>query len=148
MMYQRETSRRSIHLATRGTPLRVCVRRALNLERARLYSAVAAAGLASVTPLALGAAFPPVFPLGILLPPGGGDGSRGFVLTGIDAGDRAGCSVSAAGDVNGDGTDDLIIGAYRADPGGDYDAGESYVVFGSGLPGDRAAREPVPRGWW
>jgi hypothetical protein len=39
--------------------------------------------------------------------------------------------VSAAGDVNGDGVDDLIVGADKASPGGDDEAGESYVVFGS-----------------
>ena len=38
--------------------------------------------------------------------------------------------INAAGDVNGDGFDDLIIGALYADPGGDSSAGESYVVFG------------------
>ena len=76
-------------------------------------------------------AFLPVFPLRSLHPAGGGDGSHGFVLTGIDVDDRSGRSVSAAGDVNGDGTDDLIVGAYRGDPGGDAEAGESYVVFGS-----------------
>ena len=70
-------------------------------------------------------------PLASLLPPGGGDGSIGFVLTGSDAKDYSGYSVSAAGDVNGDGIDDLIIGAYGADPGRDNHAGESYVVFGS-----------------
>jgi len=48
----------------------------------------------------------------------------------IDAGDRSGVSVSSAGDVNGDGIDALIIGAYSADPGGNGFAGESYVVFG------------------
>ena len=53
------------------------------------------------------------------------DGSNGFVINGIDAGDRSGFSVSSAGDINGDGIDDLIIGAYGAAP-----AGESYVVFG------------------
>ena len=58
------------------------------------------------------------------------DGTNGFVINGIDASDRSG-SVSGAGDVNGDGIDDLIIGAYRADPNGNTDAGESYVVFGS-----------------
>ena len=39
------------------------------------------------------------------------DGTNGFTLTGIDAGDQSGFSVSSAGDVNGDGYDDLIIGA-------------------------------------
>ncbi|MGD9670829.1 MAG: beta strand repeat-containing protein [Hyphomicrobiaceae bacterium] len=59
------------------------------------------------------------------------DGTNGFVLIGPDARDRSGESVSAAGDVNGDGIDDLIIGATGADPNGDSFAGESYVVFGS-----------------
>ncbi|WP_306250390.1 hypothetical protein [Parvularcula sp. IMCC14364] len=58
------------------------------------------------------------------------DGSNGFVLNGIDGDDRSGISVSGAGDINGDGVDDIIIGASRADPNGQGDAGESYVVFG------------------
>jgi len=58
------------------------------------------------------------------------DGLNGFSLRGIDAGDRVGVSVSAAGDFNGDGVDDLIMGAYGADPGGRSSAGESYIVFG------------------
>ena len=45
------------------------------------------------------------------------------------AGDNAGWSVSSAGDVNGDGIDDLIIGAYLADPI-QLNIGKSYVVFG------------------
>ncbi|MBC7987479.1 MAG: FG-GAP repeat protein, partial [Sphingomonadaceae bacterium] len=60
------------------------------------------------------------------------DGSNGFRIDGIDAGDRSGFSVASAGDVNGDGFDDVIVGAYAADHSGDSDAGESYVVFGSG----------------
>ncbi|MEO1792519.1 MAG: integrin alpha, partial [Cyanobacteria bacterium J06629_19] len=61
------------------------------------------------------------------------DGSNGFALNGIDAGDRSGFSVSSAGDINGDGLDDLIIGAYYADPNGSQ-SGASYVVFGSDAP--------------
>jgi hypothetical protein len=63
------------------------------------------------------------------------DGLNGFVLNGIEASDVAGFSVSGAGDVNGDGFADVIIGAYRANPGGRDAAGESYVVFGSLLFG-------------
>ncbi len=58
------------------------------------------------------------------------DGTNGFRLDGIDATDLSGWSVASAGDVNGDGFDDIVIGALRADPGGDNSAGESYVVFG------------------
>ena len=59
------------------------------------------------------------------------DGTNGFQINGIDANDESGISVSGAGDVNGDGFDDLIIGAFSADPGVTLNAGESYVVFGS-----------------
>ncbi|MEO1211796.1 MAG: integrin alpha, partial [Cyanobacteria bacterium J06638_20] len=58
------------------------------------------------------------------------NGSNGFILNSIDAGDNSGYSVSGAGDINGDGFDDLIIGAAGADPNG-LSSGESYVVFGS-----------------
>ena len=60
------------------------------------------------------------------------DGTNGFVLEGIDAGDRSGFSVSTAGDFNGDGYDDILISAPPAVPGGIYKAGETYVVFGKG----------------
>ncbi len=57
------------------------------------------------------------------------DGSNGFRLDGVSAGDNSGVSVSGAGDVNGDGIDDLLIGASRASPNGDS-SGSSYVLFG------------------
>ncbi|NJN88613.1 MAG: cadherin-like domain-containing protein [Leptolyngbyaceae cyanobacterium SL_7_1] len=59
------------------------------------------------------------------------NGSNGFLINGIDTADRSGTSVSSAGDINGDGIDDLIIGAVGGDPAGKNGAGESYVVFGS-----------------
>jgi hypothetical protein len=55
---------------------------------------------------------------------------RGFVINGESMDDFSGFSVSSAGDVNGDGLDDLIIGAHQADPSGELAAGKSYVVFG------------------
>jgi hypothetical protein len=64
-------------------------------------------------------------------------GQTGGVLwtfTGESAGDHFGQSVSGAGDVNNDGYDDLIVGAYLNDAGGS-DAGRAYVYSGqnSGL---------------
>ena len=55
---------------------------------------------------------------------GGLAASDGFVIIGDAAGDFAGTSVSSAGDVNGDGFADLIIGAPYGDDGGDR-AGEA-----------------------
>jgi hypothetical protein len=74
--------------------------------------------------------FPPLFELRTLLPAGGGDGSTGFILNGIDDSDQSGTSLSGAGDVNGDGISDILIAAWAADPRGRSSAGESYVVFG------------------
>ena len=59
------------------------------------------------------------------------DGTNGFVINGINFGNFSGSSVSDAGDVNGDGFDDLIIGAAGGDASGNLDSGESYVVFGN-----------------
>lgn len=63
------------------------------------------------------------------------NGSNGFTLNGVAGdpvnGDLSGNSVSGAGDINGDGIDDMIIGAPFADPNGNQVAGQSYVVFGS-----------------
>ncbi len=67
------------------------------------------------------------------------NGANGFRVSGELAGDRAGWSVSGAGDINGDGVEDFIIGAYTADPNGS-DSGATYVVFGrtTGFPANFA----------
>ena len=54
---------------------------------------------------------------------------QGFKIFGFEF-SETGQSVSGAGDVNGDGVDDFIIGAHIADPAGTQDAGQSYVVYG------------------
>jgi hypothetical protein len=46
----------------------------------------------------------------------------GFVINGEAADDRSGYSVSSAGDINGDGLDDLIVGAW----GSEIWTGKSY----------------------
>jgi hypothetical protein len=56
--------------------------------------------------------------------------AAGLTLVGEHPGDLAGASVAGAGDVNGDGRADVIVGAPLADPNGVTDAGSAYVVFG------------------
>ncbi|MDX2258274.1 MAG: hypothetical protein NW205_05090 [Hyphomicrobiaceae bacterium] len=63
------------------------------------------------------------FSLGLL------NGTDGFRISGEAADDGAGFNIAAAGDVNGDGFDDVIVGAYSADPNGSF-SGSTYVVFG------------------
>jgi hypothetical protein len=54
-------------------------------------------------------------------------GTKGFVINGENVGDLSGASVSSAGDVNGDGLADLVVGSVAANG----TAGRSYVIFGS-----------------
>jgi FG-GAP repeat protein len=67
------------------------------------------------------------------------DTERGFRILGVDADDELG-SVTASGDMNGDGLSDVAIGAANAtlgSPSGDDDApGVVYVVFGKSTPGN------------
>lgn len=58
-----------------------------------------------------------------------GAGRGGFKIVGENGGDFAGNAVASAGDVNGDGRADLLLGAHFNDAGGDR-AGAAYVVFG------------------
>jgi hypothetical protein len=52
-------------------------------------------------------------------------------FVGEQAGDGAGTSVAMAGDINGDGFTDLLIGALGSDAGGS-DSGTTYLVSGQG----------------
>ena len=86
--------------------------------------------LATVALLSLGVdssiasaqSFPSVFNLSSL------DGDNGFRLDG-EPGEWSSWSVAAAGDINGDGIDDMVLGSPFADTGAGY-AGRAYVVFG------------------
>ena len=60
----------------------------------------------------------------------GKDGDRLFSRKGQAAGDRYGSTLAAAGDVDGDGRDDVLIGASRHDTGGS-NAGRAYVLSGT-----------------
>ena len=106
--------------------LSTAVRRGLGLSGAAM--------MLSISPMVLSnSTFGPVVELSSL------DGSNGFVLNGVDAFDDSGFSVSGAGDINGDGVDDLIIGSERASPNGIDEAGASYVVFGGSVLGNTGA---------
>ena len=56
-----------------------------------------------------------------------GDSAASFL--GENADDRSGNMIAGAGDVNGDGYDDLLIASSRNDEGGIED-GQNYLIFG------------------
>ncbi len=68
--------------------------------------------------------FPARFNLGDL------DGTNGFAMRGPANGDGFGRSVAGVGDVDGDGFDDLLVGARYADRLNAEGGGEAYVIFG------------------
>lgn len=65
-------------------------------------------------------------------------GQSGYRLEGRTRLARAGGALAAAGDFNGDGRDDLLIGSRGGSPGGRTYAGAAYVLYG------RAADDPIP----
>ncbi len=72
-------------------------------------------------------------------------GAGGYVINGASAGDAVGTAVAGAGDLNGDGLPDLLVGAPAASPSGRSGAGIGYVVYSGttavdlASPGGRAA---------
>ncbi len=70
--------------------------------------------------------------------------SLGFRIIGGASLDQAGISVRGAGDVNGDGIKDILIGAPGANPTANRaDAGIAYVIFGRNIAGGAPAFSDV-----
>jgi Ca2+-binding RTX toxin-like protein len=70
------------------------------------------------------------------------DGADGFSFSGIGDQSYTGRSLGAAGDINGDGFDDFVIGSYGDDTAA-TNAGRAVVIFGaaSGLPASLTAAD-------
>ena len=56
-------------------------------------------------------------------------GTGGFRIFGESKNDHAGSAIGTTADMNGDGKEDILVGAYGNEAGG-VDAGAAYVVFG------------------
>ena len=64
-------------------------------------------------------------------------GTRGIRIDGVASGDRTGAAVTAAGDVNGDGRADVMVGAPGFDAAADrMDVGAVYVIYGQAAGGN------------
>jgi hypothetical protein len=74
-------------------------------------------------------------------------GGRGFRIDGVAKSDQAGRAVAGAGDVNGDGRDDVVVGAWAAASRGRFNSGSAYVVFGSSSTAAIDLNELGPRGF-
>jgi len=61
----------------------------------------------------------------------GGGQSADFTILGKASSDELGKRVSIVGDVNDDGIDDIMVGAYQYDYGAVSESGAAYVFFGS-----------------
>jgi hypothetical protein len=74
-------------------------------------------------------------------------GARGIRIDGTAVRGYLGRAVDGAGDVNGDGIDDVLIGEYAADPSSRTDAGSTYVLYGSASPTDVTVNSLGARGF-
>ncbi|UYV13921.1 MAG: integrin alpha [Phycisphaera sp.] len=110
----------------------------------RPVAPIAACGLAiaGTTPHALAQGDPLLEPFPAVLTHLDLDGQIGFRVEGVSTGDLSGSSVAAAGDLNGDGIDDFVIGALRASRFPAGDDGNAYVIFGR----QASAGNPFPAG--
>ncbi|MDQ3983155.1 MAG: integrin alpha [Actinomycetota bacterium] len=74
-------------------------------------------------------------------------GERGFMMVGGPGRDATGSSVSSVGDVDGDGLDDVVVGAPLTRVRAARGAGAAYVVFGSRRTATVALRDLGRRGY-
>ncbi|MBM4390397.1 MAG: FG-GAP repeat protein [Deltaproteobacteria bacterium] len=63
---------------------------------------------------------------------GGRERRRSATGDGEPRGSKAGVGLAGAGDVDGDGLDDLLVGAFSSNMAGS-EAGAAYLLFGSGI---------------
>jgi FG-GAP repeat/Putative Ig domain len=63
-------------------------------------------------------------------------GTRGIRIAGAQGFDSTGSAVARAGDVDGDGEVDVVLGATGADANERFGSGSAYVVFGKALDAD------------
>lgn len=78
----------------------------------------------------IGADTPLLFDCGAVFAYSGADGSLLYVWEGTSTNELMGSAVSGAGDVNGDGFDDILIGSKNASPAGISEAGSAFLYSG------------------
>ncbi|MDC0947250.1 integrin alpha, partial [Nitrospinaceae bacterium] len=66
------------------------------------------------------------------------DADADVILNGQSGSDQFGVSVASAGDFNGDGKDDVIVGAYQDDNNSQNGSGSAFIFFG-GITGTKRA---------